>query len=634
MTLFAALNAARGAAQQVGLLHPLFNFLGQFANYNIPVVLPTAFDAWQAFASGNMSAARASHVMKIQGVSMSPEGLSASLTGNLGGPTSGGYQGLWREIFESKVSVASPGELLAMLNQEILTRQQFDARMKQQGFWWAPYVTEMVKAAQNRIPDPSDLVRFAVRDVWSPDVVNRFQYDAEFPALFKTFMGRMGFDGAATDHKPGEAPAGSPTWSQVFWRAHWANISPGQAYEMFQRLRPNRVADLQAIFPDLRAFTLEDLNTVLRVNDYPIPFRAQLAAIAYHKPRLVDIDRFYSDGAITEDEAYEYHLDLGYSPRDARLRTNWLATKKSKAISGDSKKEAVKRIADLYEVGQLDRADAWSMLAELITGMPMQEALNDNVRGFHVTLWEKHRRQISAILNNIDSKQQLNNAKLMLKTWRSRYLRGMVNAGQLRVDMLRGGFQDAFITQFTNRLNTELAGGKLMLSTAKIRQLVVDGILPVETARKYLENLGWKNPELQYLIAQLQRDVELEQLRQAERDARDRRTQEETQMKLARMASQKRRQVVQRLNRQATPAALRRYFVHAVITESEYERELHRRGFTDASIKNILQDAKLARAEYLEKRGRRERRNAPQGEGANQPVQPAPEAPPQQPIGP
>ena len=56
-----------------------------------------------------------------------------------------------------------------------------------------------------------------------------------------------------------------------------------------------------------------------------------------------------------------------------------------------------------------------------------------------------------------------------------------------------------------------LRPGDLMLSTAQIRRQVTNGIMPMGTARRYLANLGWKAPEIVYLVAEIARDRELEE---------------------------------------------------------------------------------------------------------------------------
>lgn len=633
MPILGVTQAALGAAGQAGLLNPLFGYLGQFIQGEFPCTLPDWSSIIRAYHMDLLATSQTAAALRGLGISVSAESLRRREQGDIRGEDRSGYQGIWRAVFDSQVSIPATGDLLTLLVQGRIREDDYIAAMKGHGFVGPLWPSLLRDVAQNRIPAPSDLVRFAVKDVWDAAVVERFQYDAEFPAPFDTYMRRQGFGGRMDGAAIGREAADAPTASKLFWRAHWTNIAPGQAFEMFQRLRPNRVAALQQIFPDLRPFTQDDLLSVLRINDYPIPFRSQLAAIAYHKPRLVDIDRFFSDGAINEAEAYEYHLDLGYSPRDARLRTNWLVGRKAKQISGIDTKKAIALIVELYGIGQMERSTAFRELSELVAGRTFNEAREDNVHVDAIAAWTRYNVQISAMLDAVDHEQRLANSKLMLKAWRSRYLKGMINAATLRTDMQASHFTPDYVRNFIARLDTELAGGRLMLSTGKIRTMIIDGILPIETGRKYLVNLGWKDPELYWLVSALQRDVELEQLAQAERDARDRRTQEETQMKLARLAAQKRREVVLRLNRQATPAALRRYYIHSIIHETEYDRELIRRGFTDATRKTIIQDARLAREDYIAKKRKRDRRNTVGESEGNAGTETPPATPTQQPVG-
>lgn len=628
MAILSALNAAAGAAQQIGMFGPFLNSLGQAINNLLPVQLPAPTDALGAWAKGTLNNIQTEYILKSAGVSMQAEELRRILTDQVDRSSGQGYQGVWRGIIASSAQIASPGELVQMRLQEILTDETYFRRMRYSGFWYQPFAQELLTLALNRIPGPGDLVRFALKDVWNAEAVRRFDYDAEYPPEFDFWMKRQGMTGDSRTSAAIAAGAAPTNWAQAYWRSHWANISPTQAFEMFQRLRPGRIADLQAVFPTLRPFTQEDLLTVLRINDYPLPYRPQLAAIAYHKPRLVDIDRFFIDGAIDDSEAYEMHLDLGYSPRNARLRTNWLKRREAKRATGTDPKKLALLYADLYESGRMSADDAYREMMIALSGYALNrgEVPRDNTQEYQA--YRQYGNAIVAALQARDKKREVSRSKKLIAAYRKRYLKGMVNAAELVEDMTRAGFVRDWIDQFLQELNAELASGRLMFSTSQIRRLVIEGILPLETATKYLTNLGWRGPEIQYLLTQLKRDLALEQLKQEERHAQDLSTQEQARIRQAKAAERSRLDVVKRLNRQATPAQLMRYFTRAIITEEDFVRELERRGFDNENVKRQVQQGRIERQKYLDKQRGGSQRSRRGNVVVNPPGQAPAQAPP------
>jgi len=147
----------------------------------------------------------------------------------------------------------------------------------------------------NALPNPTDLVRFELREVFREE--DRAKALVIPPSSdFLKYMKEWGFN----DYH-----------AASYWAAHWELPSPIQAYEMFQRLRPDK-------FRPGISFEKEDLSKLLRVLDYRPDFIERLIQIAYQPITRVDIRRMWAMGVIeTEEDLYGRYLDLGYSPEDA-----------------------------------------------------------------------------------------------------------------------------------------------------------------------------------------------------------------------------------------------------------------------------------------------------------------------------
>lgn len=622
-------GAAQAMGSLPGVLSPALRALEAGSNSLWPNQLPNPEALYRAWRAGQLNDADMRIGMLGNGVwppAVAFQGADAFVAENAG--ALGGYPRLWSGVWNSTVSTPGVGELLALIQQKQITQAQFDEMMKLQGWWWGDYRNFARRIYADQIPDPQSLVSFGLREAWDPAVVARFQYDEEFPRELAYFMGLKGADGSAEPFLDDRRNAGGPTWSQMYWRTHWTPLSPTRAFEMFQRLRANRIDRFGAQIQGLRPFTFQDLEQVLKINDYAKPFRSQLAAIAYRKPRLVDINRFFKSGSINEEEAYQLHLDVGYDPTLARQRTDWLVKQASEQNTGVSTKANLKIIAQLYELGRLDAGTARQKMLQILTGHGTEDDRRQAMQDRPDPTWRDAQRQVDQILASANARTELAMTRKLLAAWRKQFLKGMVSESELRQDMSAAGMTNEYVDNFVRSLQAELASGRLMLSTSQIRGMVIDGILSLQIATRYLANLGWKEPERGYLLAQLEREIEIEQARVADRQAQTMQEAEEARMRQVRAAERARAEAIRKLNRQASPAALVRYFVRGIIRMDELERELDSRGFTDEARKRIEQEARQKREEYLAKRAARRAAPgagpAPGGNNGQLPTPPAP----------
>ena len=190
---------------------------------------------------------------------------------------------------------------------------------------------------------PSDLVRFAVRDVFNSGIVGKYGYDEEFPQQFAVEAAKLGI--------PEET-------AKAYWRAHWQLPSPTQGYEMLHR----KVIDKS---------TLAEL---LKISDYPKYWRDKLIDISYNPMTRVDIRRLYKDGVLTKQQVLEKYLDMGNSPENANLLTEWTIKEFIQEITELTKGEIIKS----YTNGILDRNESINLLSQFITNAQERDLLLQN----------------------------------------------------------------------------------------------------------------------------------------------------------------------------------------------------------------------------------------------------------------
>ena len=150
----------------------------------------------------------------------------------------------------------------------------------------------VIKSLRYVLPSPSDLIRFAVREVFTPEIAQKFGLYEDYPPEFTKYASMIGI---------------SEEWAKRYWASHWDLPSATQGFEMFHR----------------GIITYDELKMLLRALDVMPYWRDKLIQLSYNPVTRVDIRRMYSIGVIDENDVYRRYLALGYSPEDAQMLTQF-----------------------------------------------------------------------------------------------------------------------------------------------------------------------------------------------------------------------------------------------------------------------------------------------------------------------
>jgi hypothetical protein len=189
-----------------------------------------------------------------------------------------------RRYWAAHWNLPSYTEATEMLHRGFLTPGQYDDLLRAQDY--APTWRGKLRDIAARIPPLSDMIRFAVREVYDPAKRAALGLDSEFPAAFAD---------QAKLHGMSEAHA------REYWAAHWHLPSATQGFQMLHR----------------KEIDLAELDGLLKALDYPTLWRDRLRNIAYHVPGRIDLRRMLQEGLITPAEARTGYEHLGYRPADA-----------------------------------------------------------------------------------------------------------------------------------------------------------------------------------------------------------------------------------------------------------------------------------------------------------------------------
>jgi len=220
----------------------------------------------------------------------------------------------------------SPWEMMAWYLRKDKTVEGATGDLRLRGY--SPLDQAMMKTLAYPIPGASDLVRFGLREVWKPEIVQKYGYDQELDGTFVDWMARVGY---------------TEDWTKAYWRAHWEIPSPAAGYEMLHR----------------GIITMQDLKDLLKIQDYAPWWRQKMVDVAYTPFTRVDVRRMYATGVLkTVDEVITAYRDIGYNAEKAGKLAEFTI-----AEYGEKELDATKSdILDGYDLGRLSRLEARDML--------------------------------------------------------------------------------------------------------------------------------------------------------------------------------------------------------------------------------------------------------------------------------
>lgn len=232
------------------------------------------------------------------------------------------------QLYDLARTVPPVGETLTALNRGLLDHDQAKDALRTLGM--ADTDIDWLLELRLAYPGAADLVRFAIREVFSPEIAGRYGAYEDLPQDFLDNAERSGL---------GREFA---TW---YWAAHWDLPSYTQGAEMLHR----GVID-QPTFSQL-----------LRALDVQPYWRDKLEAISYHPFTRIDIRRMYRMGFIDREEVYRAHRDIGYDHDKATKLTEFTVGEKLETERDLTKAEVIA----LFERHALTEAKARDFIRDL-----------------------------------------------------------------------------------------------------------------------------------------------------------------------------------------------------------------------------------------------------------------------------
>jgi len=389
------------------------------------------------------------------------------------------------EYYRFKYRMESTG----MTDHEALRRLGYDPD------WWNVWET-----LSHPYPSVQDLILMAVREVFTPEVAERFGQFEEIPDAYIDAAKKTGL---------------SEEWARNYWAAHWTLPSAQMGFDMLHRGVIER----------------DDLNALFVALDIMPFWRDRISDISYRVLTRVDVRRMYALGVLDESGVLDAYLKLGYAPDNADKMTAFTLAFVRKQEIGYTRSQVLKA----YKTRAIDRTEAVDMLALLGIhaddadfALDMEEfALESDLEDEQVDIieaafkkdlitWEDTSTALDSIgveparktlllnrweVSRLRKQQTFSKAEVLRY-----YVSGSVDAKFAETELGRLGYDadrvrvlldDAALRGKAER------GPRKELSIAQATAMLKSGMLDVLTLKALLADYGWRDPELSMLVCDL-----------------------------------------------------------------------------------------------------------------------------------
>ena len=260
----------------------------------------------------------------------------------------------WQWLYPFYSNRLSPAELIPLYNRGYITDKEFDGYLQQLQYG-VPSDRQRIKAMVKEIPGYQDIVRFAIRESFNPDMVKALGLNLELDQNpdYLDWANASGLGNVTIKTEKGETK--TINFAEMYWYAHWDLPSPTQSYQFLHRFYGDSRYGPSPFLAYAPKFEMPDLENLLKANDYSPQFRKHLAGISYPVLTRIDVRRIRKSGIIKKEDVYHNYRAAGYDDQRAHWLTEWvekdIVESKEKKRQGDFKS----RLCKAYTLGTINK---------------------------------------------------------------------------------------------------------------------------------------------------------------------------------------------------------------------------------------------------------------------------------------
>jgi len=304
---------------------------------------------------------------------------------------------------------------------------------------------EKLKKVTEFFPAPADLIQFAVREVYSPEVVSRFGQMQDLPPKYISESKKAGIP---------EEQAGN------YWAAHWRLPAAGQGYQMLHR----------------RIIDEETLSMLLRALDVMPFWRDKMIQLSYSPLTRVDVRRMNDMGVLDDEDTYNAYLDRGYSPENA---------------------DNMLKFTKLYNADDTTGLSRAAVIKAYLNGIFTRDELSDILTEFGyspdvVSFW----------LSMAELDKQLKDIAALEKDLSNQFETGAIDLTNLEIQLTQADLPPSYIKTVVNKLEKSVTPKLKLPSRADLEDWLELEIIDEKYYFDQMTMLGYRETDIQNYLTE------------------------------------------------------------------------------------------------------------------------------------
>lgn len=395
-----------------------------------------------------------------------------------------------------------------------------------------------------RVPQLQDVIRFAVRECYNPELRAVLDLDAEYPSLLTEKAKNVGLD---------EENA------RNYWAAHWELPSLSAAFEMYHRI--DRDTGQPIISRDV-------LESLIKAQDYAPTWRDKLLAISYSPFTRVDTRRMAKLGIIDRQEVYNTYRDLGYDDFHAQKLTDFVYAENQ----AENRDLAKSDVLDGYARGVFSREQAKSFLTGI--GYDSDEA--------------------DFYLDRVDYLEEKERIQDELDIIHKQYVAGMMDENTMVASLGRLNLPESAERKYMNAWRIERSRKEQRPSVSQLQAFLKQDVISEEQFRREMDKLGYNAEYTEWFLREIKPEFTASQVIALYRAKAIDEAEFRSRMLALGYSEDDVELYVEQLKPVPTLSQLQQFLRKAIITEQEFRSELARRGYSPEWIEKFTQLTKPA----------------------------------------
>lgn len=341
-------------------------------------------------------------------------------------------------------NLLSVGEIQELYNRGEITEEEAKRRFGELGYEPSAQ-DELIKLA-GYIPTVPDFIRFAVREVFTPAIAEKYGQFEDYPEELEKYAKMAGLD---------------PKFAKYYWAAHWELPSYTEGVEMYHR----------------GIITYDELKTLLRSLDVMPYWRDKMIKLAETPFTRVDVRRMYQLGVLTFDEMIKAYMDLGYT----REKAEKLAEFTAKDTTSQERDLTKTEITSLYRNSTITRDEAVSFLKNL--GYPQE--------------------QIDLIISLVDYQKGADKLNKIKSAVRAQYIKDFISKNDVVILLSKYGVPTKEIEEVMVEWDIEKEAKTALPTKTELNRFFTKGIINVNQYKDIMRRLGYSDEIIDWYIKDL-----------------------------------------------------------------------------------------------------------------------------------